>query len=300
MRTLRLTEADVRGAAYGPALKGKFVGSELVHTVLPREPTTVLKPDGTPLLAYLPDAIPVHLCELAYRNLRRAAAHTDNRGSAAGGVDGVEGKVTVNKVKRDGTLDSRTRARVVKSGVVGYMDRYPATPYCRETAFNMDHRDKFLGALPYIQYVSELFRATVPDRYAAQLKATQATHPDFVIPGTVFTTVTVNLNFRTACHLDGNDLHEGFGVMSVVRAGHYTGGVTCWPQYGVGVDLRTSDVVFADVHEWHANTPMVGPPGRFERLAMVFYYREDMHRCGSAADELERAKRRQLGVPMYD
>jgi hypothetical protein len=43
----------------------------------------------------------------------------------------------------------------------------------------------------------------------------------------------------------------------VVRAkrGDYTGGETCLPQYGVGVDVRSGDVLFMDVHQHHANLP---------------------------------------------
>ena len=35
---------------------------------------------------------------------------------------------------------------------------------------------------------------------------------------------------------------------------------------------------------------MRGNKGLYERVSMVFYYREKMKECGSAANELDRAK----------
>ena len=90
----------------------------------------------------------------------------------------------------------------------------------------------------------------------------------------MFTTVTVNINFQTACHQDAGDLAEGFGVMTCTRAGEYTGGYLVLPQYRVAVDYGTTDVLFADVHLWHGNTAMkrVGN-SLFNRITCVHYYR---------------------------
>jgi hypothetical protein len=145
-------------------------------------------------------------------------------------------------------------------------------------------------ALPLVQTVSSWFRELVPDRWAAQQEAWEHTHPDFRIPGTVFTTLTVNRNWQTAVHQDKGDFRPGFGCMTVFRAGSYSGGLLCFPQYGVGVDLNTRDVLCSDVHAWHGNTPLVGGPGPWERVSVVLYYRENMFRCGSAEQELRRAK----------
>ncbi len=51
----------------------------------------------------------------------------------------------------------------------------------------------------------------------------------------------------------------------------------------------------ADVHEWHSNTPIIGIKGNYERISCVFYYRANMIYCGTAEEEVERAKNRKRG-----
>ena len=34
------------------------------------------------------------------------------------------------------------------------------------------------------------------------------------------------------------------------------GGYTCFPQFGIGVDVRRGDFLAMDVHEWHMTTPI--------------------------------------------
>ena len=152
-----------------------------------------------------------------------------------------------------------------------------------------------------IRQCSDVFKETMPDRWESQKAQIEKTHPDFYIHNTVFTTITVNKNWRTAAHYDRGDLAEGFGVMTALRGGEYEGAYLCIPRYRVAVDMRTRGVLFADVHgELHGNTPFEGKVGRYERVSCVLYYRTKMVECGSAAEELERAKNRKPGDPLYD
>ena len=80
------------------------------------------------------------------------------------------------------------------------------------------------------------------------------TNPDFYIKGTVFTTITINKNFRTAIHTDKGDLKEGFGNLVVCEEGKYKGGYSGFPQFGIAFDVRQGDFLAMDVHEWHCNT----------------------------------------------
>lgn len=175
-------------------------------------------------------------------------------------------------------------------GVVGYMDRSARFPYCRLTAYNINNPQRFGAAMPLIHAVDACFAEYVPERYAKQKEAIAKTHPDFYISGSVFTTITVNLSWQTAVHTDKGDYKPGFGVLTAMRKGAFDGCYFTLPKYGIAVDMQTTDVLLVDVHEWHGNTPIV-PKGRFERLSMVFYYRENMLECESPEQELERAKK---------
>ncbi|HSC14598.1 MAG TPA: hypothetical protein VLI71_05740, partial [Gammaproteobacteria bacterium] len=206
------------------------------------------------------------------------------------------------KQSRVVTVSAREHPEVRKmtSGIIGYFDRTVRMPFCRATAFNLDHPELFEKVVPIAREASELFKRTQPERYAAQAAAAAGAHQAWVIPGTVFSTITVNKNYNAACHLDAGDYRPGFGLMAAIRSGSYTGGITYWPAYRVGARMDSGDLCVADVHEWHGVTDMVGVPGRWERLSLVFYLREKMCRCGSPEHELARAKARKLGMPLYD
>jgi hypothetical protein len=56
--------------------------------------------------------------------------------------------------------------------------------------------------------------------------------------------------------------------------GEYTGGETCFPQYGIGVNVRRGDILFMDVHQPHANLPLHKKTKDTIRLSIVCYLRK--------------------------
>lgn len=248
--------------------------------------------DGSLLVVYRYNCLRRALCLKALEELKTEQFSSANRGKAAG----LKRRL---RTKQDGTTSRTNQTTPVPSGMIGYGDRYADRfPYCRLTKFNLDNSTKFDRLWPYIKAVDRAFAEAVPDRYSAQQEVINRTSPDFYIRNTAFTTITVNRNWPTAIHKDEGDYEPGFGVMSVSEAGHYDGGYLVFPQYRVAVDMRMGGVCLADVHEYHANTEIIGTLGSFLRLSTVFYYRAGMVKCGSAGDELERAKN--LPMPIYD
>lgn len=306
MRVIKLKKSDCLDKDEASELAGHFL-DERHYDHLVQEDADIIKPDGTFLARFRKKILPTNLAREAYIGLREAAVLTDNRGIAAGIPDeallkkkhAIRDGVRLRQIKTDGTKGKRTRARPVASGITGYFDRQGgAYPYCRLTAYNLNHADKFKRAIPLIQRVSREFKRFMPDRYANQEAIIQKTHPDFYINGSVFTTVTVNKNYRTACHKDAGDLKAGFGVLTCCEAGEYGGGYLVFPQYRVAVDMRSCDLLLADVgHEWHGNTKLEAVPHTYERISFVFYYREHMVKCGSLEEELARAKERYNAIP---
>lgn len=255
------------------------------YDIVVTEDCDVYKPNGQPLVKFRKNFIPPQMIKETFPVWRKAATPTNNRGMAGGLVDST-GLTTAKSIKKDGTLSKTSRAKTqVNSGIVGYFDANPRFPYCRLTAFNLEHMDQFQKCMPMIQLIDSGFRELMPDRWKAQMEVYEKTNKDFKIPGTSFTTITVNKNFRTAVHKDQGDLDEGFGVMTAIRAGKYTGGFTAFPKYRVAVDMQTSDLFCADVHSFHGNTPMNGIKGMYERISLVFYYRKGLIHCSSASEE---------------
>lgn len=175
----------------------------------------------------------------------------------------------------------------VMSNIFGYFDRWsPAqkvifkrrgkTPSVtvRKCRFNTDYPEEYEQTIPLIKDIDRLYAKLTPEQYKLQRKKANQTY--FKIPGTSFTTVTTNVNFQTSIHTDKGDDEEGFGNLAVIERGGYTGGETCFPQYGVGVDVRNGDVLFMDVHQPHANLPIHKKEKDTIRLSIVCYLRENV------------------------
>tara|TARA_B110001469_G_C9625933_1_gene312479 strand:+ start:357 stop:1505 length:1149 start_codon:yes stop_codon:yes gene_type:complete len=179
---------------------------------------------------------------------------------------------------------------------------------CRLTHFTRTNYDKYNKGLPFIQKIDSLFKLLVPDAHQKQWNRA-GLKPHLKIPDTSFSTVTINRNFRTALHRDAGDFKEGFGNLTVIEQGVYHGGYTTFPQYGIGIDLRSNDFVAMDVHQWHANTPLyeteedkltnsqitsdfkdnpvVGTAGLYTpytRISFVCYLREKIASCPDSID----------------
>jgi len=177
----------------------------------------------------------------------------------------------------------------VMSNIFGFFDRWSPsqkvifrrfnkTPKVsvRECRFNMEHPEEYKKTIPLIRDIDELYEDLIPEQYRLQRKKADETR--FKIPGTAFTTITTNVNYQTSIHTDRGDDAEGFGNLAVIERGSYTGGETCFPQYGIGVDVRTGDVLFMDVHRPHANLPMKKGSEDTIRLSIVCYLREKVWR----------------------
>jgi hypothetical protein len=298
------------------SLKGKVLGPGDLDVLL-TGPTTVVGPGGKLLAKYLPGYFKE--TEPYYPALHKLRSHqTDNRGEAAG---------TGRSQKRalEGGAKQRTRTQPVPSAIVGAFDRNPARQYCRLTAWTGRETAEFQTLWPLFGAIGDAFAREVPDRFQAQMAYVRRTQEDWVVPGTPFTTITINNSYPTGVHTDKGDLDSGFSNLAVLRRGSYHGGIFTFPEYRVGVDMQDGDLLLMDAHEWHGNTRMycdtcgdrIGPPNKVthhdscyvstndldgipddlraqasqrpERISIVAYYRTKMAECGTAEEEAQRA-----------
>jgi hypothetical protein len=253
---------------------------------------------GKCLAKFRTSIIPANIQRIGYESLLEAATATDSRGTA-GGKDEEDGKASKFRLRKDGTYSKQSIAKnFVNSGIAGYYDRSTRFPNCRLTAFTRHHFDKFKAAYPIVKLVDQKYAELMPEHYKRQRKLADNTAQDFVIPNTSFTTITVNKNYTTAVHKDSGDYKDGFGNLVALRDGTYTGCHFVLPRWGVGFDLQNGDLLLVDVHQWHGNTPMIKHEPKATRLSLVMYYRENMHKCGTMQQELNRARKRKKGEPL--
>jgi hypothetical protein len=168
-------------------------------------------------------------------------------------------------------------AKSVFSGVAGWYDRYPRIPYGRATSYTEKQFDTFKKAFPFLQSLDRGYKQLIPQRWSNQKAAADKLDSRFLVPETVFTTVTVNKSFRTAAHRDAGDLNDGLSNLLVVGSGDYTGGYLVFPELRVAVNVRPGDLLLVNNHEIiHGNTPIVLDHDNAERISLVCYFREKM------------------------
>jgi hypothetical protein len=227
----------------------------------------VYSKEGSLLLKFRKGKLPQnHINEFYDNVIDFASITTSNRGSATGS-------------KKKNVYDNPK----IMTNIIGYFDTFSPKQKmlmtrnnvtligARETRFNMDYPDKYEKLLPLVKDIDSLYKKIIPDKYLKQKKKANQIH--FKIPNTSFTTITTNVNFQTTIHKDVGDDIDGFGNLSVIEKGKYTGGETCFPQYGIGVNVRTGDILFMDVHEWHGNLPIHLVDKDAVRLSIVCYLR---------------------------
>lgn len=274
---------------------GKFIDSSYVKQLVRGEDVDVVDAESGRVLAKLrTGVIPPEMIAGAYENLLLAAKPSMNRGTAGG-------KGAKYKVRANGKLSKTLEATSpVYSGLAGYYDANARMPFCRTTAFTQQHLDKFVNAYPIIKLVDSYYKKLMPKEYKLQRAEADATSPDFKIKDTAFTTITINKNYQTGVHKDAGDFSKGYGNLVAIRNGTYTGGYLTLIRWGVGIDIRNGDLLLMDVHEWHANTPIHYDDPNATRLSLVMYYRENMRKCGSLKQELNKAKHRKKGDTLYE
>lgn len=167
--------------------------------------------------------------------------------------------------------------------IFGYFDIWPPSQKAvsvkpivevRECRFNRDCPDKYKNTMPLIKEIDKLYKNLMPSDYKAQRKKANQTY--FKIPGTAFTTIATNINFQTKIHCDKKDDTDGFVNLEVIEHGKYTGGETCFPQYGIGVNVRSGDVLFMDVQQPHGNLPINKKTEEAIRLSIICYLRNNV------------------------
>jgi hypothetical protein len=252
------------------------------------------------LAKFRKSVIPKEYNDIVIKNLKSAAKREhDNRGPAAGNINLKKLPVYINTKKlykpnksiikgyysnKTGKLIKQNISNMARSNIIGFYDKPNRNlgknaPPCRLTQFNANHPEKFQNVIPFIKSIDRQFKSLIPNNHKKQLKRAKKTN--FLIEDTAFSTITVNYNWRTACHKDKGDFKNGFGNLVVCEEGNYKGGFTGFPQFGICFDVRKGDFLAMDVHEWHCNTPLKGKEEDYCRLSVVCYLREKMIKCSN-------------------
>ena len=262
------------------------------------------------LLKFRKNVIPEDLCIKAYNALEKHAQKRNyNRGAASGKLNIKRLPAYARTIKarqsfrayyvdKKGSRKKDHISNMAQSNIAGYYDKPDRNlfskdskrqpPKCRTTQFTAEQVDKWRDTVPLLVAADRVFKSLVPEAYKRQLARASRT-PAFRIAKTAFSTITLNYNWRTACHKDKGDYSEGFGNLIVLEKGkcvegadNYAGGYLGFPKWGVAVDVRQGDFLAMDVHQWHCNTEIEKDKNggaNYGRLSVVCYLREGMIKC---------------------
>ena len=241
--------------------------------------------DGKEKVLYklMKNVIPTKLQNKSIESFKSLAnAQSANRGLAAGKPEGSTTSRFKDKYGQSVALKSR-------SSIAGYYDKplrehkeyLKSDVACRETAFTKNNFDKWKIGLPFIKKCSDIYKQNGDDYYDRQKREMKKIPKEMKIPKTVFTTVTINFNNRTACHKDVGDYNKGLGNLIVV--GKFEGAYLGFPQFKTCLRVQPGDFLLMDVHQWHCNTELILPKKVNKdldfRMSFVLYLREEMSKC---------------------
>jgi len=242
-----------------------------IHTIIDHDADVYTK-EGKLLLKFRKDKLKKDNISAFYNNVIKFAENTtNNRGSAIGSSK----KNIYHNPK-------------VKTNIIGYFDKLsPKQKFIlkkkgiplpkitvRETRFLTEYPDKYKKILPLIKEIDKYYEEYIPEQYKKQRR--KANQTPFKINNTAFTTITTNVNYQTTVHSDKGDDIDGFGNLAVIEYGKYKGGETCFPQYGIGIDVRNGDILYMDVHQPHGNLPIILESPDSKRLSIVCYLRKSI------------------------
>lgn len=213
----------------------------------------------------------------SFMNLAKRKSH--NRGIASGKVEG-------SKNVRELVNGQSQSKKSSTSNIAGYYDRpdrihrghFKTNVACRKTAFTKNNMSLWENGLPFIQKCSKLYKKLGGKYYKRQEYEYDKVNKAMKIPDTVFTTVTVNYNWRTACHTDTGDYSRGLGNL-IVTGEDFEGCYLGFPQFKVCIKVEPGDFLLMDVHQYHCNTELKLVSEKGYRISYVLYLREHMSRC---------------------
>ena len=289
---------------YLDKIKNQTLGE---YIVLP--PNKIIKTDidvydkssGELILSFKKNVIPKELYHIDKKLVKYASVLSSNRGFAAGLVNSsglIKGKESWSAKPEfpcdkdgnilpedhdkhtsyfkyeDGRISKRMRSNSVSSNSIGGFTRNAGLP-CRLTYFTKNNLSAYETIFPLSSFISDLYFSYCPDKWLYQYDKYLSSPKEFIIPDSNFSTLTINMDFRTATHKDKGDCKTGLTCFTIKNCGSWSGGELLFPDYDIGIDVEEGDLLLFNPHESHCNNPIIGSG----RMSFVLYLRDKMDRC---------------------
>jgi hypothetical protein len=251
-------ELDFKKAA--AKLVGTFPDQSHVAITLDRD-TKVSAPGGKLIAVLLRNAIGEDEHLLAHELWKPVDGLVSNRATALGT------RSLPRSTNKHGVPSPRSGVNVrvlevteARQGILGYLDR----PHCYDTLLSKEHQEMIEGNRHLIEHIDSLYAQQLPDVYGHQRSEVEKAGSSWRLWNTVFSTVYLAKNFRTAYHTDRGNLR---GVMTALMpTGKFTGGELVLPRWRIAIAFKPGDLLLFDPQQVHGNLPFEG-----ERISAAFY-----------------------------
>jgi hypothetical protein len=286
MYPLEISPRSCRSNAELAALWGTLATHEHYEDLIAEDAIVTVRGEGV-LARLVRNGLDEKVVRTSAELLRTVQGDLSNRGSIV-----YRGSM-MNRERADGSSSStkavtpsmlahlrEENARVglppPQSNFLGYYDKTPRMPFCRETAWTLARPDIFAISEPLAKEVEYVNRHELFDYWRRQRDFMRNVSPEFKYHNSIFSTVTVNLNVQCALHTDDGDYRGGMGNLVVLELPDDQSGILVMPRERVAFLVRPTDCLLMNVHHLHGNLPLT-PGGT--RLTAVLYAREHINDC---------------------
>ena len=191
----------------------------------------------------------------------------------------------------DFKVNNRTAGMRSQSRTFAFMPRRTLrNDYCSRSILAEDDPDTHKVLLRWGQKATREYQAHNPEEFQRSQEAVATIRPEWVIPGSVFTSGIANQNNPLRYHVDAGNFPQTWSAMFAF-AHDVQGGEFVLPEFQLALDFQfPALVMFEGQHEVHGVLPIRKLNPRGYRLTCVYYALRGMCKCGSLDDELQRIR----------
>lgn len=188
--------------------------------------------------------------------------------------------------------DERTAGLKTNSAVFGYMPRRTLlADYCHAAAMARDKQKQHFILTHFINDLEEIYKEHFPDVYEKHKDiVAERIKPEWKIDGSVFTSGIVNKDNPLKYHHDAGNFKGVLSNMVCFKKG-ITGGRLSIPEFDIKLEIEDNTLVIFNGQEiLHGVTPIIKAHPQGYRYTVVYYSMEQMWKCDSVNEELERIR----------
>ena len=232
-------------------------------------------------------------CDLRYFP-KKAVALCDKEGN-----EYTDGKDRYSLFYKDATgkVVNRCQSNQVRSGVAGYFDAVAGLP-CRKVRWSNINPLKHEALIELATEIQDNHKKYCDSSYNYHRKKADEVPENLLFKDTIYSTMTLNYDFRTASHKDKGDLEGGLSTLTIFEdiPNNYEGFYLGLPEYKICFDVRDGDTLIFNAHEYHANTEFKVLSDKLKiddltgnnfagRMSVVCYMRNKLYKCPRQAEQ---------------